>query len=273
MVYPIVSRSSPRQTQAAIVRVLPDLSDIGSIPPMNALEILRETIRILRSDPSTFMSILVLLIFPVSAAMLSNFLISQPVVGAVGRSMLLLAISCGLPPARFLKQTCQHLAGTIVSSAICFPFLITFLLLARACIAYSVASNYASKKVVPTEFMGMVRRIKGRLLCTYIWVCAAILGCLTIFIVLVFAVCSSFSFLGYPPEITIYPALLTVIGFSVAYAHTIIVCNLANVISVLEDASGFRALLRAVCLVRGRHSRAADVSWDGNWVGFCRRSV
>ncbi|KAG0460164.1 hypothetical protein HPP92_023292 [Vanilla planifolia] len=120
MGYPIVSRSSPRQTQAAIVRVLPDLSDIGSIPPMNALEILRETIRILRSDPSTFMSVLVLLIFPVSSAMLSNFLISQPVVGALGRSMLLLAISCGLPPARFLKQMCQHLAGTIVSSAICF---------------------------------------------------------------------------------------------------------------------------------------------------------
>ncbi|KAH0451093.1 hypothetical protein IEQ34_021785 [Dendrobium chrysotoxum] len=264
MDHQIVSQISPR---AAISRVLPDLSDISAVPPMNALEILRETARILRTDPSTFMTILALLICPVSAALLSNFLIDQAIVTALGRRLMLLAVTSGLPSTHFVKQICHHLAGTIVSSTFCFPFLITFLLLARACIAYSVACNYAGKKVIATEFMGMARRIWRSLVSTYIWVCAAIVGCLAVFIILIVVVCNSLAALGYPPEIIVYPALLTVLAFSVAYAHTVIVCNLASVISVLEDASGPKALLRSVRLVKGQ-TQAGLLIFLGSVIGF-----
>lgn len=261
---PIVSQISPRE---AISRVLPDLSNIGAISPMNALEILRETARILRTDPRTFMTIFALLICPVSTALLSNFLIDQAVVTSLGRRLMLLAVSSGLPAAHFIKQICHHLAGTIVSSAFCFPFFVTFLLPARACIAYSVACNYAGKKVLATEFLGMARRIWRSLVSTYVLVCAAITGCLAVFIVLIVSVCNSFAVLGYPPEIIVYPALLTVLGFSVAYAHTIIVCNLASVISVLEDASGQKALLRSVRLVKGQ-TQAGLLIFLGSAIGF-----
>ncbi|XP_020587334.1 uncharacterized protein LOC110029401 [Phalaenopsis equestris] len=263
MDHPIVSELSP---QAVISPVPLEFSNVEAIPHMNALEILRETARILRTDPSTFLTIMALLICPVSTALLSNFLVDKAIVTALGRRLMLLAVTNGLPATQFIKQICHHLAGTIVSSAFCFPLLITFLLLARACTAYSVACNYAGKKVIATEFMGMARRIWRSLVSTYILVCAAIVGCLAIFIVLIVVVCNSLAVLGYPPEIIVYPALVTVLGFSVAYAHTIIVCNIAIVISVLEDASGPMAFLRSVRLVKGQ-TQAGLLIFLGSAIG------
>ncbi|KAK8943413.1 hypothetical protein KSP40_PGU007782 [Platanthera guangdongensis] len=264
---PIGSQFSPRHQTVLVAGTLPEISDIGAFPSMNALEILRETARILRSDPSTFTAILLLLICPVSAALLSNFLIDQRIGAFLGRRLMLLAVTSGLPPAHFVKQICHHLAGTVVSSAVCLPLLITLLLLARACIAYSVACNYAGKKVVASEFMVVVHKIWRNLALTYIWVCAAIMGCLAVFITLLVSVCNSLSVLGYPPEIIVYPALLTVLGFSIAYAHTIIVSNLAGVISALEDASGPRAFLRSVRLIKGQ-TQAGLLIFLGSTIGL-----
>ncbi|EAZ04574.1 hypothetical protein OsI_26726 [Oryza sativa Indica Group] len=56
----------------------------------------------------------------------------------------------------------------------------------------------------------------------------------------------------YPPDIVVCAGLLTVLAFSVAYAHTIIVCNLGGVIAVLEDIAGVSALRRSVQLMRGQ---------------------
>uniref|UniRef100_J3MML5 Uncharacterized protein n=2 Tax=Oryza brachyantha TaxID=4533 RepID=J3MML5_ORYBR len=56
----------------------------------------------------------------------------------------------------------------------------------------------------------------------------------------------------YPPDIVVCAGFVTVLAFSVAYAHTIIVCNLGGVISVLEDIAGVNALRRSVQLMRGQ---------------------
>ncbi|XP_008790177.4 uncharacterized protein LOC103707457 [Phoenix dactylifera] len=250
-----------------IARPWTEFQEVGIVPPMNALEILRETVRILRADPSTFMTILALLICPVSAALLFNTLVDAAVVGAVSHRFVLLAVTSGLPPTHFLKQMCHHLAGTVVSSAFCFPLLISLLLLARASIVYSVACSYAGKKVVALEFFGTVRRIWRRLVSTYIWVCVCISGCLALFLALLVMVCSAFSCLGYPPEIVVYPALFTVLVFSMVYAHTIIVCNLASVISVLEDVLGPQALVRSIHLIKGQ-TQAGLLIFLGSAIGM-----
>jgi len=80
-------------------------------------------------------------------------------------------------------------------------------------------------------------------------------------------VCNSLAILGYPPEIVVYPALLVVLIFSMVYAHTIIVCNLASVISVLEDVSGPRAILRSVSLVKGQ-TQAGLLIFLGSTIGM-----
>ncbi|XP_008787101.2 uncharacterized protein LOC103705238 [Phoenix dactylifera] len=262
----IGKQDSPR-SPPQIARPWPEFLEVGVVPQMNALEILRETARILRTDPSTFMTILGLLICPVSAALLSNNLVDAAVVGAVSHRLILLAVTSGLPLTHFLKQMCHHLAGTVVSSAFCFPLLLTFLLLARASIVYSVACSYASKKVVALEFFGTVHRIWRRLVSTYIWICVSISGCLALFLALLVMVCNAFAALGYPPEIVVYPALFTVLVFSMVYAHTIIVCNLATVISILEDVWGPQALVRSVHLIKGQ-TQAGLLIFLGSTIGM-----
>ncbi|MQL91081.1 hypothetical protein Taro_023689 [Colocasia esculenta] len=240
---------------------------LGVVPSMNALEILRETVRILRRDAPTFAAILALLVCPVSAALLSDALVSRPLVGALARRLMLVAASSGLPLTHFVKQLCNHLAGALLSAASCFPLLLTSLLLARAAVTYSVACCYAGKRVVTHEFWALVLRTWRRLLSTYLWVCGAILSCLGLFLLILIIVCNGFALMGYPPEVIIYPALLAVLAFSVMYAHTIIVCNLAGVISVLEERSGLEAFLRSIYLVRGQ-TQAGLLIFLGSTIGM-----
>ncbi|CAD5185095.1 unnamed protein product [Musa acuminata subsp. malaccensis] len=223
----------------------------GGAPPTRALEILRETVRILRADPSPFMTALAL-ICPVSAALLSGALVPLATAALLSRRLDLLAVASGLPPARPLFQLCRHFVAILLSAAACFPLLVTALLLARSSIAYSVACSYAARKVRRVEFFAAVRPIWRCILFTYLWICAAISACVVLFLALLLLVCNLCAILGYPPEIIVYPALLVVLVFSIVYAHTIIVCNLAGVVSVLEEISGLRAFLRSVRLIRGK---------------------
>ncbi|KAG6476985.1 uncharacterized protein LOC122022264 [Zingiber officinale] len=235
--------------------------------PMSALDILRETVRILRADPSPFMTTLALLICPVSAALLSDVLAPHAATEALSRRLARLAIASGLPPLQPLLQLCRRLAASILSAAACFPLLATALLLARSSISYSVACSYAGKNSLHSEFFAVVRRIWPRLLSTYICVCASISACLSIFIALILLVCNVFAVMGYPPEIIVYPALITVLIFSMVYAHTIILCNLAGVISVLEEVSGLQALFRSVQVIRGQ-TQAGLLIFLGSTVGM-----
>ncbi|KAJ0982062.1 hypothetical protein J5N97_010317 [Dioscorea zingiberensis] len=238
-----------------------------TIPPMNALEILRETVRVLRADPSAFTSILAFLICPVSAALLSNALVPAAAVSALSRRLALLALRSGLPLTHSIKHLSHHLSSSVLSSLFCFPLLLSLLLLARSSISFSVASVYAFRPILLSEFIALLRRIWRRLLVTYLCICTAISGCIALFLAILVLACNAFSLLGYPPEIVVYPAMLIFLAFSMAYAHTIIVCNLATVISVLEDLSGPLALLRSVHLIKGQ-TQAGLLMFLGSTIGM-----
>lgn len=79
-----------------------------------------------------------------------------------------------------------------------------------------------------------------------------IIGCLALFLVILVAVCSVFAVMGFLPKVVVYPAFGVTLVFSVVLAHVIIICNVATVISVLEDVLGPQALLRSVFLIRGQ---------------------
>ncbi|KAH7516002.1 hypothetical protein FEM48_Zijuj10G0088300 [Ziziphus jujuba var. spinosa] len=113
---------------------------------MNALEILRETVRILRYNSSGFMAIAALLICPVSAVLLSNVLVDLSLVKRLTIRLLLVSKSSGLPLRPFIKQSCQKFAEMAISSATCFPLFITLSLLSKAAIVYTVDCSYSRKK-------------------------------------------------------------------------------------------------------------------------------
>ncbi|KAI8021758.1 hypothetical protein LOK49_LG03G00654 [Camellia lanceoleosa] len=219
---------------------------------MSALEILRETVRILRYNSMGFMGIAALLICPVSAVLLSNMLVDQSIVKRLTIKLLLAAKSSGLPLRPFIKQSCQKFSEMVISSTMCFPLYITLSLLSKAAVVYSVDCTYSRKKFDTSKFYVIVTKIWKRLVSTYLWVCMVIIGCLTLFLVLLATVSSLFSIIGFNSDSIVYPAMLVGLVFSVMFANAIIICNIAIVISVLEDVSGPQALLRSSLLIRGQ---------------------
>ncbi|XP_042494648.1 uncharacterized protein LOC122073967 [Macadamia integrifolia] len=219
---------------------------------MNALEILRETIRILRYDSSPFMVIAAILICPVSAVLLSHVLIDESIVKRLTIRLLLVARSTGLPLKPYIKQWCQRLAEMALVAAFSFPIYITFSLLSKAAVVYSVDCTYCRKRFDLSKFFSIIIKIWKRLISTYIWACMVIVGCLALFLVLIVVVCNIFSVIGFQSDLIVYPAVMVGLLFSVVFANAIIICNLAFVISVLEDISGPQALLRSSILIQGQ---------------------
>ncbi|KAF8399536.1 hypothetical protein HHK36_015403 [Tetracentron sinense] len=218
----------------------------------NALEILKETVRILRYNSLGFMVIVVVLICPVSALLLSNILVDQSIVKRITIRLLLVARSSGLPLKPFIKRSCQHFSEMTLSAASCFPLYITFSLLSKAAIVYSVDCTYSMKKLDASKFFAIIIKIWRRLVLTYLWVCMVVVGCLSLFLVLLVAVCNIFSIVGCPSVLIVYPAMMVGLVFSVLFANVIIICSIAIVISVLEDVSGPQALLRSGALIKGQ---------------------
>ncbi|KAF5751524.1 hypothetical protein HS088_TW02G00538 [Tripterygium wilfordii] len=217
-----------------------------------ALEVLRETVRILRYNAAGFMLTAVVLICPVSAIFLSNLLVDQSIVKKLTIRLMLVAKSSGFPMKPFIKQCCHRFSEMIVSSAICFPFFITLSLLSKAAVVYSVDSTYSKKRVDFSKLYVILRKIWRRLVLTYVWVCMVSVGCITSFSVLLVVVCSTVSVIGFSPDLLVYVAVMLGLVFSVVLANAIIICNTAIVISVLEDVSGPQALLRAGILIKGQ---------------------
>ncbi|KAL7163824.1 hypothetical protein ACSBR2_039860 [Camellia fascicularis] len=218
----------------------------------SALEILRETVRILRYNLIGFMGIAAFLVCPVSTVLLSNVLVDQSIVNRLTIRLLLVAKSSGLPLRPFIKQSCQKFSEMVISSTMCFPLYITLSLLSKAAVVYSVDCTYSRKKFDVSKFYVIVTKIWRRLVSTYLWVCMVITGCLTLFLVLLVAVSSLFSIIGIGSDLIVYLAMIAGLVFSVIFANAIIICNIAIVISVLEDVSGPLALLRSSVLIRGQ---------------------
>ncbi|KAL7091340.1 hypothetical protein ACP275_12G099400 [Erythranthe tilingii] len=220
---------------------------------MSALEILRETVRILRYNSAGFMAIVAVLICPVSAVVLSNVLVNQTLSKWLSIRLLLIAKSSGLPLRPFVKHSCQKLSETVVSVTLSFPLFITLSLLSKAAVVYSVDCTYSRRKFDSSKLYVIVSKIWKRVVFTYLWVCLVVSGCVTLFLVLLIVVSSVFFLImGFPSDLILYPAMVVGFLFSVVLANTIIICNIAIVISVLEDVSGPQALLRSSSLIKGQ---------------------
>ncbi|XP_004516573.1 uncharacterized protein [Cicer arietinum] len=222
------------------------------IQSMNALDILRETIRILRFNSWGFMIITVLLICPVSAVLLSNVLVDESIVKNLTIRLMLVAETSGLPLRPMIKQSCQRFAETVTASAMCFPLYATLLLLSKTAVVYSVDCTYSRKKFDSSKFCVIVSKFWRKILSTYMWACTIVVGCITMFCVFLVAFCSALAVLGFSPNVVVYAALMVGLVFSVIFANAIIICNIALVISVLEDVSGAQAMLQSSILIKGQ---------------------
>ncbi|KAI3763660.1 hypothetical protein L2E82_13654 [Cichorium intybus] len=73
--------------------------------------------------------------------------------------------------------------------------------------------------------------------------------------------------LQFSPNSIAFIAVVIFVFFLVFLAHTIIICDLSMVISVLEDVSGSQALLRSSVLIRGQ-TRIGLITFIGSTIGM-----
>lgn len=233
----------------------------------SAMEILRETIRILRYNLTGLMVILAVLICPVSAVFLSSVLVNQSIVKRLAVRLMLVVKSSGLPLKPFIKQSCLKFSEMAVSSAMCFPLYVTLLLLSNAAAVYSVDCTYSKKIFDGSKFYVVIRKIWQRVVSTYLWFCMLIVSCLTLFLVLLVALSSLFSVIGVPLDFIVWSAVLVGLAFSVVFVNAIIIGHLAGVVSVLEDVSGLQALSRSSLLIKGQ-TQVGILIFVGSTVGM-----
>ncbi|KAG7032239.1 hypothetical protein SDJN02_06282, partial [Cucurbita argyrosperma subsp. argyrosperma] len=235
-------------SQPSDFRIEPD----NRFHSMSALEILRETVRILRFNSTAFVVIAILLICPVAAVFLSNVLVDESIVKMLTIRLVLIAKSSGLPLIPIIEHSCQRFAESILASAMCFPLFVTLSLVSKAAVVHTVDCTYAKKRFEASQFFAIVRNIWNRLLLTYASACLAIVGCLTLFLVLLGAVCSTLYALAFSPDLIVFAAVIVGLIFSVIFANAVIICNISIVICVLEDIAGPGALLRSCVVIRGQ---------------------
>lgn len=219
---------------------------------MSALEILRETVWILRYDSMGFISIMTLLILPISAVLLSNVLVNQSLVRKLTVRLLVVMRSSGISLGHFVKQYGHKFSEMVIAAAVSFPLCATFLLLSKAAIVYSVDCTYSREQFDSLKFYLIITKVWKRIVFTYLWVCTVISGSVTLFLLLLVAVSTMFSMSGFPSNLILYPAVVVGMIFSIILANCIVICKIAIVTSVLEDVSGPQALLRSRSLIKGK---------------------
>ena len=92
----------------------------------------------------------------------------------------------------------HKLSETILSYVLCFPFLATFSLWARATVSLKVADTYAGNRPSWQRLIQQLPKLWKRLVGTYIWVCLLILGFNALMFVLMSAIINGASVLGLP---------------------------------------------------------------------------
>ncbi|EPS58318.1 hypothetical protein M569_16497, partial [Genlisea aurea] len=234
--------------------------------PMNALEILRETIRILRQSSAALLSVTAVLICPVSAVFLSSVLVDESVVKWLTLHLMIVAKSGGLPLDPVVKRSCQRFSEMAVSAAVCFPLFTSALLLSKAAVVFSIGCTYSGKQFDPTIFKLIVSKIWKRILSTYLLVCTVLCCCYVAMIILLNAFVALLFAVGFSSDSMLYAAFVVGPAFAVVLANATVASNVAVVASILEEVSGPRALLRSLSLVRGRR-HVGMVMFLGSTVG------
>lgn len=219
---------------------------------MNTSQIFRESVRLVLLHSTHFHSISIFLFSPLPISLfISHFLIHHfPQISA--STIKFPDHLLGHPLPKLLSKSIVHII-------ICFPSSITFSLLGRAAIVQAVSDSYKGINLDGRRLFMRSGSAWIKLLHTSF--CEFII-LFSLFVVLVASLAIAPKILFACGVCSKMLGLWGVLGclgvpFCVAFAHVMVVGNLARVLSVLEGGcSGFDSLLKARSLIEGRRQTA-----------------
>uniref|UniRef100_A0A0E0MNY2 Uncharacterized protein n=1 Tax=Oryza punctata TaxID=4537 RepID=A0A0E0MNY2_ORYPU len=224
-----------------------------------------------------YTSVAGLLVLPFSAAVLASGAMasSSETLAAVSARIRGMFHAAGFPPSSFFALLNAKLSQTVFTFAAALPFTLTFLLLAKACVAAMLR---------PDDGEGVVRRrgaasaARARLppcasvagaypamVATHLFGAFVMLSANAAVFSLLFLAFNGADLLGATSHAaTLALSAAGAIAYSVAVGIATVVCNLAVVVSAMERRAGHAAVLRACVVIRGRVPTALALALPTN---------
>ncbi|XVE48477.1 hypothetical protein DITRI_Ditri01bG0005000 [Diplodiscus trichospermus] len=207
-------------------------------------DILRESISIPKRSPKTFYLITLVLIFPLSFAILAHSLFTHPILNQIQSHPL-------AEPA----QTRHEWTLLLTFQFGYLIFLFCFSLLSTAAVVFTVASLYTSKPVSFSSTISAIPKVFKRLFITFAWVSllmfvynALLIAFLVLFFIAVDYQNALLSFLAF---------VVILVLFLGVHVYITALWHLASVVSVLEPIYGLAAMKKSYELLKGRVKMAS----------------
>ncbi|KAF5459702.1 hypothetical protein F2P56_019624, partial [Juglans regia] len=202
-----------------------------------------------------------LLAFPFSASVLLSQAFSpssSSLIPTIYNRLRALFDAAGFPPSsEFFSLLNIKLSQTIFSSIFALPLTLTFLLITKATIIQALKQN----KPALTPSFSSVLNLYSPLLLTHLCNSFLILSAnATVFALLFFAFICVEGFGFSSPNCLLLLSAVGAVLYSIVLANTLVVCNLALVVSGMEQCGGWMAILKACIFIRGRTSTALSLA-------------
>ncbi|CAB4318824.1 unnamed protein product [Prunus armeniaca] len=236
---------------------------LDSLNSMSTTQIFRESIRVVLLHPTHFHSISIFLFSPLPASLfISHFLLHHfPQIPSSTIKITDHILAHPLP---------KLLSKTIVHFVLCFPSSITFSLLGRAATIQAVSDSYNGINLDRRRLLVRSGLNWIKLLNTGLCELIIVLGLLGVLVASLAVVPKILLAWGVCSEVLGFWGVLGFLGvpFCVAFAHVMVVGNLARVLSVLEgECCGFETLIKAKRLMERKRKTALVMALLSN-VGF-----
>ncbi|CAN4086303.1 unnamed protein product [Withania somnifera] len=229
----------------------------SSIPMQRTTKIIRKSIFIFLQNYQFFTTTAAFFAFPFAASvlLLQSFIPSSSFFPVIYERLHLLFDAAGFPSSsEFFILLNSKISQTLSLSFVAFPFTISFFLFTKSLVIESLNySNPTHKTTFPSYFDILVTQL-----------------CNSLLIISAYATCFTLLFFGFnladygfgfssPRSILLMSATGAVIC-SIILANTLIICNLALVISGNERMGGYMAILKSCVLIRGRTATALSLA-------------
>ncbi|KAL0903632.1 hypothetical protein M5K25_028024 [Dendrobium thyrsiflorum] len=243
-----------------------------------AIKIIRSSIHAYFCNYQTFASLATILIFPASAAtLLSTSLIpSSSSSSSSSSSTHLTSISHRLHSlfeaasfplnSHLFDILCLKLSQTILSFLLTLPFTLTFFTLSKASIIFA-AREFPRYRHGALPSLSSILHLYPPLLLTHLFtifiILSANIAIFSMFLIAFFA--AGELGLTSRTSVLMLSGLATIL-YSTVLANVLVICNLASIVSAMENCSGYTAVLKACVLIRGRAAVALSIAFCSNLV-------
>ncbi|XP_062204198.1 uncharacterized protein LOC133906341 [Phragmites australis] len=213
-----------------------------------------------------FSSVAALLALPFSVAVLASEAMapSSGMLRGVASRLRSVFAAAGFPPSAFFVLLEAKLSQTVFTFAATLPFALTFLLLAKACVAGMLREEDAPgvqlrwRRLAALPPCGATARAYPALVATHLFNAFLMLSANAAVFSLLLLAFGAADVLGLTSQAwTLALSAAGAIVYSLAIGVATVVCNLAVIIAAMErGCAGHAAVLRACVVIRGRVSTA-----------------